>query len=549
MDHKELRSKVNRELKRDALGGLTAERGEQITDGLSSGSMMLNVALSGSPFVGYVWGRIAEVYGPESCLEESTFIQYAIRTKEGKWQNHKGGSVRCLYERFHGIKRKGKGAYQRKEMVDSVFYAFSINEANCVFKNAIADVVDSGIKHCSQVITRRGHKLICTKDQQFYIGTTYRPLGQLEIGSIVYIHKNGMCIHHKDVNRRNDAVENLELKVGSVHKRESVLKNHNGFRSRVIEDTIVAIRPIGYRQTYDIKCYAPYNNFIADKFVVHNSGKTTLALHAMREAQRLEESSGKPVPCLFVDMEHALDPYYAESLGINLDNLTITQPGCAEDALNEVESSVRAGYKLIVIDSVSALTPRAEIDGEMGESHMGLQARIMSQALRKLNGITSEQGAILLFINQIRVKIGVSFGNPEVTSGGSALKFYATYRIEIRSPRGGKKMGKTLMGYGAEEDVEIGTITNIKVGKNKVFPPHRKASFHLVYGHGIDKIKDTVAFLEFAGAFKKNSKAKSNVMKIATKGKLYTAFGLAKILHEPEVQAEVLETIRKLEVK
>lgn len=345
--HDELRDKVNKELQRNALAGLTPERGKKITNGLSSGSFMLNMALSGSPLVGYVWGRIAEIYGPEM------------------------------------------------------------------------------------------------------------------------------------------------------------------------------------------------------------SGKTTLMLHAVREAQRLEAETGKPVPCLFVDAEYSLDTFYAESLGIDLANTSISQPGCAEDALNEVESSVKAGYKLIVVDSVSALTPRAEVEGEMGEAHVGLQARLMSQALRKLTPVASRYGALILFTNQIRLKIGISFGNPEVTSGGQALKFYATYRIEVRSPRKGKKTGKTLMGYGAEEQsVELGTTTNAKVTKNKVFPPHRQASFSVEYGKGIDRVSDTIAFLEFAGAFQpsKSAKVKGDVLHIEAKKKSYTATGLAKVLHEPEVQREVMELIRNMGV-
>jgi recombination protein RecA len=345
---KELRDKVNAELKRPALAGLIPERGKYITNGLSSGSMMLNLALSGTPLIGYVWGRIVEIYGPEQ------------------------------------------------------------------------------------------------------------------------------------------------------------------------------------------------------------GGKTTMALHAIREAQRLEESSKKPIPCLFVDAENALDTYYAECLGIDLDNLSITQQECGEDALDSVETAIKMGFKVIVVDSVSALTPRAEVQGEMGESHMGLQARMMSQAMRKLNPVVSKSQAIVIFINQIRMKIGIMFGNPETTSGGNALKFYATYRLEVRSPRSGKKTGKTLMGYENEESSEIGTVSNIKVVKNKVFPPFRKASVPIVYGSGIDKVADIISFLEYSKAFHKpkgpnGGKIKGEVIKIACKNRSYTSSGLAKILSEPEVQKEILELIRKKE--
>lgn len=279
------------------------------------------------------------------------------------------------------------------------------------------------------------------------------------------------------------------------------------------------------------------------------SGKTTLTFHLIHEAQRLEDATGKPVPCMFVDAEHAFDPSYAEAVGVDLSRLAFSQPDSGEQALDAAEEGVKLGYKLIIVDSVSALTPRAEIEGEMGASHVGLQARLMSQACRKLNGIASKKGATIIFINQIRFKIGVMFGNPETTSGGNALKFYASYRLDVRSPRSGKKTGKTLEGYGEaeEETVETGINTKVKVVKNKLFPPHRSAILQVDYGKGINKIADVTDFLEYAGAFK-NVKG-SAVLMIRSKAKAYTKAGLKKIMNDPAVQTDVINIIKKLEAK
>ena len=268
---------------------------------------------------------------------------------------------------------------------------------------------------------------------------------------------------------------------------------------------------------------------IVEIYWPESSGKTTLTLHAIAECQKAGGTAA------FIDAEHALDPEYAKKIGVDTDNLIISQPDYGEQALEITDSLVRSGaVDLIIVDSVAALTPKAEIEGDMGDSHMGLQARLMSQALRKITGAISRSGTTVIFINQIRMKIGVMFGSPETTTGGNALKFYASQRLDIR------RKAKIETGVAMDKEVH-GNLTKVKVIKNKVAPPFKEADFDIMYNEGISKpgeiidIGTKLEVVKKSGAFYSYGDTKLGQWK--EKAKTF-------LKENPELAAEIEEVIK-----
>lgn len=324
---------------------------------------------------------------------------------------------------------------------------------------------------------------------------------------------------------KEDKVRALDAAIGQIEKqfgKGSVMKLGDSSASMNVE-TIptgslsldIALGLGGIPKGRIVEIYGP-----------ESSGKTTVALHMVAEVQKRGGIAG------FIDAEHALDPAYAKNIGVDIDNLYISQPDNGEQALEITETMVRSGaMDIIIVDSVAALVPKAEIDGDMGDSHMGLQARLMSQALRKLTAVVSKTNCIVIFINQLREKLGVMFGNPETTTGGRALKFYSSIRMDVRRIESLKQAGEV-----------VGNRTRVKVVKNKVAPPFKEAEFDIVFGKGISRVGDILDL-----AVKLDVVQKSGAWFAYNNAKIGQGRENAKLYMEehPEMMAEVERQVRE----
>ena len=329
----------------------------------------------------------------------------------------------------------------------------------------------------------------------------------------------------KDDNMKEDKVRALDAAIGQIEKqfgKGSIMKLGDSSANMNVE-TIptgslsldIALGLGGIPKGRIIEIYGP-----------ESSGKTTVALHMVAEVQKRGGIAG------FIDAEHALDPAYAKNIGVDIDNLYISQPDNGEQALEITETMVRSGaIDIVIVDSVAALVPKAEIDGDMGDSHMGLQARLMSQALRKLTAVISKSNCVVIFINQLREKLGVMFGNPETTTGGNALKFYSSIRMDVRRIESLKQAGEV-----------IGNRTRVKIVKNKVAPPFKEAEFDIMFGKGISRVGDILDL-----AVKQDIIQKSGAWFAYDNAKIGQGRENAKLFLEehPEIMAEVERKVRE----
>jgi recombination protein RecA len=529
---------------------------------ISTGSMSLDISTG---IGGFPRGRFTEAYGPEGCLAGNTFIQYEIKTKDGKRQNHKGGTLKNLYERFNKIQRKGTGSYQRLVTSDSLFYVQSVKEDGSIIRNLVADVIYSGVQKTFRITTDSGDVLICTDKHKFLtVGGNYLSLEDgLKVGDVLFVHLNtpytvehrirkyykevlvkqhpsgkikvvngckyarvkfshfiyeakmngiapetyrsllnsekdlaslwvvpsGYDIHHKDRNPENNSVDNLELVEKVIHYRMHSMENAKNLSFVVTETKILSINEGGSIDTYDIKCYAPYNNYVANRIVVHNSGKTTLALTA---AKGVVEKGGK---VLYIDAENMLSYGAIETMlgyAFNEDTFILIQPETAEQAFMVIEAALKSDdFTFIVIDTVAALEPLAEKEKEFDKSTMAEISRMLPKFFRRNGATVREKNVAFLFLNQVRDKVG-GYTQGYNSPGGHALKHHTSMIIALTK-------GETIK----VGEKSTGILTKFVIKKNKMSAPFRSYMIPITFGKGIDKFSDAVDFCSMLGVIKK----------------------------------------------
>ena len=492
---------------------------------------------------GVVKGKLYELRGWEGCLAEDTYIKFINVRPDGIVQDCKGGKIKHLYNRFHNRNEKTKDTTFNVASINNDDRVFR-NEIADVVKTGIKECFELKTKKgfsiqatkdhkfytgtnylplsdlkvgdvvyvhtntpykAKEAASRRKYKETTIKwyykgkqklinDCFYYREKVHRLIYEAHMNNISYDEYIKMLntstslpqdfftipenyeIHHIDENTQNNDVENLMMILPSEHSKMHATERHNNLRFVVEEDEIISIESVGEKETYDIKCYFPYNNFIAEGIVVHNSGKSTICGHIVANCQ---EKGGK---VLYIDGEHAVDKVYFSALGVNVDEMLIAQPSCGEEGFNIAMELINTGeLDLVVIDSDSSLIPKKVLDGDVGDSSIGYKARLNSNAYPKLKSALSQHNVCVIVISQYREKIGVMFGNPTVTQGGHALKFYSDCIIEV---------SKTVA---KEGDQAYGNITKVKAIKNKMSPPYRMTSFEIVYGVGIDKFEELMS--------------------------------------------------------
>lgn len=575
-------AKINKES-----GAKSIMVGSQVPDctRLPTGVFEFDLATGG----GFPDNRMSIVYGPESCLDKDTFVQFEVRDRYGARQNHKGGTIEKLWHRFHGKTMPGKGHYQRHSTQYSEFFAPSINEDGRIFQNLVVDVVKTGIKPCWRVTTAGGHSIVGTAEHKFFVGHSYIPLSSLICGQQVYMHTNTpytceaspqenyrsylyvknhpvagpkvvegkyfyrrllksravieahqneltleqyitrlnegnleglsflpreLHVHHVDEDFTNDDISNLLVMSSSEHSRSHALERHNNLRYMAVSDIVESIDFVGDRETYDIRMESPCNNYVANNFVVHNSGKTNLAYKAMAMAQRCAINCNKAV---FVDLEGTFDPKWAAQFGIDTDELLVAKPSYGEQAVDMVDALVRASdVRVLVLDSLAVLVAAKELDGTVEKADVGTAAMLVKRLSNKLAVALSEEqkrghSVCVILLNQTRFKIGVMFGDPETMPGGQTVKFNSSLIVRL--------YGKNKLVKEISSGVPAFKETNVTIKKAKVGITQTAFSYDLCMlahdGLGIgdtDSFNAVKGYLQAMGELVKGDKGGWNLL-------------------------------------